>query len=91
LPTRYIIRPATRKTIAQKSIDQTPLPVIGSPPPELETGVSVGSPVSEVDPSPARGSVVVVDVDCPTVVVLVVLVGSAVVVVVGAAVVVVVV
>jgi hypothetical protein len=43
-----------------------------------------------VDPSPASGSVVVVGVDCPTVVVLVVVVGSAVVVVVGAAVVVVV-
>jgi len=51
--------------------------------------VSVGSPVSVVDPSPASGSVVVVDVDCPTVVVLVVVVESAVVVVVGAAVVVV--
>ena len=52
--------------------------------------MSVGSPGTEVDPSPASGSIVVVDVDCPTVVVLVVLVGSAVVVVVGAAVVVVV-
>jgi hypothetical protein len=49
--------------------------------------VSVGSPGTEVDPVLARGSVVVVDVDCPTVVVLV---GAAVVVVVGAVVVVVV-
>jgi len=50
--------------------------------------VSVGSPGTVVDPSLASGSVVVVDVDCPSVVVLV---GAAVVVVVGAAVVVVVV